>query len=752
MNPGGSNDDSSVVTDLIQRLDRLAAQIKEHRTAMRKLASSSSSNANVSGANASPSQVASADTVNPTSPSPQQQQQQQRQQEQEVVLDDLRRQAAAVARDALSLERGGAPASAAAVLTHGASVFSVDSRVRALMYNNLACVEKRSGDAAQAVLHLEDAIDCEGGEECCPPSTLLNLSATVLSMGYYPAAVRVAQQAVRRLVRLPRQEVLEDPHTLLLLATARYNLGVALRELGDIVKGRGELERAKDIFVDHAPLFAPFETEENRRARLSASPVAMLSNLREHGSSSSGGSPANKNLESTPKHEQQQQQQERSSSSNAAGPNKNKKPVDQEQVARLKAVIDAALSLPFHEGGASPARAGRSNGNHHSKVGAAAAAAAGSASRALVTTRQENGDEGGDHESFGVTTTPPSKKSAAGGGKAPGGSSSSKFSHIRALRSPGDMTGGGPGTPIAARGNRSNSKSNHRPQQSAAWDSRTSIEANNRNRHQRPRNSAAATPHPGSSSQHHHLFFSDASSPTPTAMAPGALVAALVPTSDPSVELRLAGTYVPIRLVRLTEEVRFRESCRRIALARARAEDLHDMRLLMHRERLIAHEEQQRVELEVEQERLFGVMCYWIRFRTQLIRKASILGGDETQARNKIVGAHEAVVLQMFSRQAQLLLFQCEQDAERWALMQQEVEVLDNIERLYAERNTFFEAKAVLSLTQMRALACALSTWAFDNALRGENTVLMLRPEMQQSSIVLLRSLTFGPGKWAKRV
>ena len=54
---------------------------------------------------------------------------------------------------------------------------------------------------------------------------------------------------------------------------------------------------------------------------------------------------------------------------------------------------------------------------------------------------------------------------------------------------------------------------------------------------------------------------------------------------DPSIALRLAGTYVPLRLVRLTEEIRFRESCRRIALARARLEDLHDFKLLMKREK-----------------------------------------------------------------------------------------------------------------------------------------------------------------------
>ena len=224
----------------------------------------------------------------------------------------------------------------------------------------------------------------------------------------------------------------------------------------------------------------------------------------------------------------------------------------------------------------------------------------------------------------------------------------------------------------------------------------------------------------------------------------------LLTQQDPSVELKLAGTYVPLRLVRLTEEVRFRESCRRIALARARLEDLRDFKLLMRREHIFAEEEEERVEIEVEQERLFGVMKYWIEFRTVLIIKTIALGEEETAKRSIIDDEYRVISAGSLSSLSKELQFLCVQDTERFALHRQEEDAFAVLVRQYMERNAYFEAKANLARTQMRALACALSCWAIDNALRGENTVWMLRPEMQQSPIVSMRSLTFGQGKWAK--
>ena len=111
-------------------------------------------------------------------------------------------------------------ANSAAVVLNKLLAGTSDKLVLSVIHNNLACVEKRRGQLASAVEHLENAAQCEGGVSGAQPTTLLNLSAAYASLGKHDEAAALAHRAVLR----AKQSTVPAA----VRAAAYFNLGSAL--------------------------------------------------------------------------------------------------------------------------------------------------------------------------------------------------------------------------------------------------------------------------------------------------------------------------------------------------------------------------------------------------------------------------------------------------------------------------------------------------------------------------------------------
>jgi hypothetical protein len=97
---------------------------------------------------------------------------------------------------------------------------TTDKAALAVVHNNLACVERRQGQHAAAVQHLEVVVQCEGGVGTAQPTTLVNLSAAYAAVARTDEAAALAHRAVLRSKQVMASGAVRS--------AAHFNLGSAL--------------------------------------------------------------------------------------------------------------------------------------------------------------------------------------------------------------------------------------------------------------------------------------------------------------------------------------------------------------------------------------------------------------------------------------------------------------------------------------------------------------------------------------------
>lgn len=105
-----------------------------------------------------------------------------------------------------------------------------DIGVKAVLLNNIACIQKKQGNAEGAVESLNAAVKAEGGMLRALPTTLVNLSAALASLGQFEQAAAAAHRAIVHSAR-PSSPASKNKGTPASrsLAAAYFNLAVALQ-------------------------------------------------------------------------------------------------------------------------------------------------------------------------------------------------------------------------------------------------------------------------------------------------------------------------------------------------------------------------------------------------------------------------------------------------------------------------------------------------------------------------------------------
>jgi hypothetical protein len=162
-----------------------------------------------------------------------------------AVLDfPVTQQVGRLAKEISSLSTSGsdAPLDDIASLLQALCDACADATVKAVLWNNLACVQKKQGNSEGAVVSLNAAVKAEGGMLRALPTTLINLSAALASQGRYEEAAAAAHRAIVHSAR-PSSPASKEKGTPASrsLAAAYYNLAVALQ-------GSGHTEHALETY------------------------------------------------------------------------------------------------------------------------------------------------------------------------------------------------------------------------------------------------------------------------------------------------------------------------------------------------------------------------------------------------------------------------------------------------------------------------------------------------------------------------
>lgn len=113
-----------------------------------------------------------------------------------------------------------------------------DVGVKAVLWNNLACIQKKQGNAEGAVTSLNAAVNAEGGMLRALPTTLINLSAALASQGRFEEAAAAAHRAIVHSARPA------SPATLAKGSSASRSLAAAYFNLAVALEGSGHTEHA----------------------------------------------------------------------------------------------------------------------------------------------------------------------------------------------------------------------------------------------------------------------------------------------------------------------------------------------------------------------------------------------------------------------------------------------------------------------------------------------------------------------------